>query len=134
MNLAPLTLALLCLLPIDSSADVSRETCDRIEVNHLFDERGQPVFSQVLFWDWDRAAGRHQLRDWRLLKSVDQVPCRDFHAGGVVTLWRDGVQWREIRAPFARETWTQHDPELLEREILPRERRRELWQPLPAEP
>ncbi len=41
-------------------------------------------------------------------------------------IWNDGEILRHIRAASFRETWTQHDPELLEREYLPKEERREL--------
>ena len=41
-------------------------------------------------------------------------------------MWQDGEQIRHIHSKSIRETWTQYDPELVEREYLPKERRREL--------
>ena len=41
-------------------------------------------------------------------------------------MWHDGEQIRQIRSKSIRETWTQYDPELVEREYLPKERRKEL--------
>jgi hypothetical protein len=41
-------------------------------------------------------------------------------------MWQDGEQIRHIYSKSIRETWTQYDPELVEREYLPKERRKEL--------
>jgi hypothetical protein len=41
-------------------------------------------------------------------------------------MWQDGEQIRHIRSKSIRETWTQYDPELVEREFLPKEKRKEL--------
>jgi len=41
-------------------------------------------------------------------------------------MWQDGEQIRHLRSKSIRETWTQYDPELIEREYLPKERRKEL--------
>jgi len=41
-------------------------------------------------------------------------------------MWQDGEQIRYIHSKSIRETWTQYDPELVEREYLPKERRKEL--------
>ena len=50
--------------------------------------------------------------------------------GGYVALWQDcgqgGEILRRVHSQSIRETWTQHDPELVEREYLPKERRKEL--------
>jgi len=41
-------------------------------------------------------------------------------------MWHDGEQLRNVHSRSIRETWTQYDPELVEREYLPKERRKEL--------
>lgn len=45
---------------------------------------------------------------------------------GYSATWHDGELLRVIEAASFRETWTQYDPELVERDYLPKERRREL--------
>lgn len=102
------------------------ERCDVMELNHFYDEQGRLVFDQVVFYDWSPRDERHQVRAWRLFKSRDQVPRRDWSGGGYVAVWFDGELLRRVRAQSCCETWTQFDPELVEREKLPKERRLEL--------
>jgi hypothetical protein len=99
---------------------------DVIEVNHFYDEHGKLVFDQLLFFDWSPRQSRYNVRAWRLMKSSSQAPQRDHKRGDYSVTWFDGDALREIRAVTVRETWTQYDPELAEREFLPKERRREL--------
>jgi hypothetical protein len=106
--------------------DVARESVDLIELNHFYDEHGRLVFDQVIFYDWSAADARYNVRAWRLVKNPAQLPQRDWTAGGYSAMWQDGDQLRHIRSKSIRETWTQYDPELVEREYLPKERRKEL--------
>jgi hypothetical protein len=99
---------------------------DVVEINHFYDEHGKLVFDQVLYFDWSPAQSRYNVRAWRLLKSPAQVPQKDWQRGDYVATFYDGDVLREVRATSVRETWTQYDPELVEREFLPKERRREL--------
>jgi hypothetical protein len=66
------------------------------------------------------------VRAWRLVKNPAQLPQRDWQDGGYVAVWHDGEVLRHVHAESMRETWTQYDPELIEREFLPKEQRREL--------
>ena len=99
---------------------------DLVEVNHFYDEHGKRVFDQVIYYDWCAEAGRYNVRAWRLLKTQDQVPLKNWQRGDYVAVWHDGEILREVRSRSIRETWTQYDPELVEREFLPKEQRREL--------
>jgi hypothetical protein len=73
---------------------------------------------------------RFQVRAWRLVKHPNQIPLPDHRNGGYSVLWHDGETERCIHAKSFRETWTQvgigGDPELVEREYLPKEKRKEL--------
>lgn len=125
---------ILALLTVGISPveDVPRERVDLIEVNHFHDELGRLVFDQVIFYEWSPEAGRHQVRAWRLLKNASQRPRKDFVSGDYVATWHDGDLYRQVRSPAIRESWTQYDPELVEREFLPKERRVELVKVTPA--
>jgi len=102
------------------------ETCDLIELNWFYDERGKLVFQQTIFYDWSERESRYNVRDWRLVKTTAQLPQRDWSSGGYSAMWQDGEQFRHVRSQSFRETWTQYDPELAEREFLPKEKRKEL--------
>ena len=115
--------AAVCINPIEH---VAQDRVDLVEVNHFYDEQGKLVFDQIIFYDWSEADGRYNVRAWRLLKSNAQVPYRNWRQGDFVAVWHDGDILRKVQATSFRESWTQYDPELVEREYLPKERRREL--------
>lgn len=125
MGAARMTWLVLLLAHASPEAAVARDRVDLVEVNHFYDDNGRLVFDQVLFYDWCDEAGRFQVRAWRLLKLRSQWPVRDAR-GGYTCTWHDGEKLRHVRAAAFRETWGQHDPELIERAALPREHRREL--------
>ena len=111
------------------SAKVSEERVDLIEINHFHDDQGRPVFDQIIFYDWSPADQRYQIRDWRLLKNANQVPLRSTSDGDYVAVWNDFKSrdaLRKTQAKLVRESWTQYDPELVEREFLPEGKRRKL--------
>ncbi len=116
----------LCVLTVGSNpvSDIVSEKVDLIEINHCYDENGQLVFDQLLFYDWSPAKARYDVRDWRLIKSPVQVPHRNRETGGFVVIWRDGTTMRRIHAESIRETWTQHDPEITEQQFLAKSMRR----------
>jgi hypothetical protein len=117
--------------------DVPCDRVDLIEVNHFHDEQGRLVFDQVIFYEWSPEKGRHQVQAWRLLKNANQKPRRDYKTGEYVASWLDGETIREVRAATVRESWTQYDPELVEREYLAKEKRKDLAKvrtPLPRRP
>lgn len=119
--MATLLIILAALLPTD---DVVRERVDMIEVNRFYDDQGRLVFDQLLFYEWD--GERHQLHAWRMIKTDNQIP--EYSHGRKVwsATFKDGDVLRRIDAGYTRETITQYDPELSEREHLPKEKRREL--------
>ncbi len=121
---APLLLATLSLTPSDN---VVFEHVDLIEINHYYDDKGQHVFDQLIFYDWSPQSCRFDIRDWRLLKSPAQIPVRNWHRGDYEATWHDGNKLRKVQADAVRETWTQYDPELAQRTALPKEKRRELF-------
>jgi hypothetical protein len=116
----------LALMGLSPPEYVVTDRVDVIEINHFYDEHGKLVFDQILYYEWSAAQSRYNVRAWRLLKSPAQVPQRDWQRGDFVARFYDGDALREVRAATMRESWTQYDPELIEREYLPKEQRREL--------
>mgnify|MGYP001599711530 CR=1 FL=1 len=119
----PLVFLLLSTIPQE---DVVRDRVDLIEVNHFYDEHGRLVFDQAIFYDWCDCHERHQVRAWRLVKCESQLPQRDWERGGYTVAWLDGEVLRRVRADSIRESWTQYDPEFVEREVLCKDKRRGL--------
>ena len=114
----------LSLNPIE---DVVFDRVDLVEVNHYYDDKGRHVLDQVIFYDWSATTGRYQVRDWRMLKRRAQIPRRNWRLGHYMSIWHDPLGedvMRRIHAINMHETWTQYDPEIIERDHLPKEKRR----------
>jgi hypothetical protein len=129
VTVSPLSTAAVLLLSavaLDSHAGITADRVDLVELNHFYDEQGRLVFDQLIFYDWFPDDARYQVRAWRLIKSPSQVPQRNLNGPGYHCMWQDGDLLRRVHATTMRETWTQYDPELTEREYLPKERRRDL--------
>jgi hypothetical protein len=100
---------------------------DLAVINHVFDEEGRVALDQIIYYDWSSREGRFQVRDWRLLKHPAQIPLRNWRSNNYVAVWQDPNQkdvLRRVHAKILCETWTAFDPELLERDYLPQEKRR----------
>jgi hypothetical protein len=116
----------LLLLGLVPTTPVVDDTADVIEVNRYFDQDGNQVFVQLIFWDWLNDEGAYRVFAWRMVKSAEQLPVHDWLRGGFATHFLDQGVLRGVRATSARDTWTQYDPELLDRQFLPPHRRRGL--------
>ena len=120
--------ALFLSISIVSAQDASiiKDVVDLVEINHYHDARGEHVFDQLIFYDWSNQTRRFQVRAWRLIKTESQLPRRDYRLGNWLVRWHDDGVLREVISASRRETWTQYDPELVERENLPQEQRLDL--------
>ena len=119
----------LLLLSVVPYNDVARERVDVLEVNHFYDEQGRLVFDQLIGYDWSPDEARDQIRDWRLIKHQSWVPVYNHRTKYHEVMTMDGELIRVIRATMIRESWTQYDPELLERDFLPKEHRKLFYTP-----
>ena len=113
-----------CIVPIPDT--VLRDHCDCIDDNFLYDENGRLVFQQQIFLDFDSGSGTESIVDWRLVKNPEQTVQRDYGSGGFVLRWADGELLREVRSNSWRQSWYQHDYEVISRDVLPKEQRRGL--------
>ncbi len=100
---------------------------DLVELNHFLDEHGREVFRQVVFFDWSRRHRQFEVRAWRLIKHDAQLPRRVPGTNTYIVRWQDKSISREVRAKSLRETWSQHDPERVNRALVPENERRPLW-------
>ncbi len=101
------------------------DSFDKVELNHFYDYEGKHVFDQIIWYDWD-IHNRHTICAWRLVKNSDVVPTLNRESGLYQSLFIDNDILRTVTAKYYSETWTQYDPELVDREFLPKEKRREL--------
>lgn len=127
---------LLLLASLQPYTPVIEDRVDLIEVNHLYTENGVLSFDQLIFYEWSDHFCRYNVVDWRMLKRQSQNPVRDGRGWRVT--WIENVPgdykssyeakplFRSVKAKSIRETWTQIDPEITERDILSKDLRREL--------
>lgn len=125
---------LVSVATLNPAENVVLDRVDLMEVNHFYDEHGRLVFDQIIFYDWSAADSHYHVRAWRLLKNPAQMPARNWQQGDFVAVWHDGEVLRKVRSETVRESWTQYDPELLEREFLPKDQRRDLRKLVVAKP
>lgn len=116
-------LFVIAILAVVPQGNVAYDQVDVVEINHYYDSKGHLVFDQVVYYDFDFATARHQTRDWRLKKSEWQVPQKNWRTGKHVARWLDNGTRRTVEANEVRETWTNFDPEIVERDYVPREKR-----------
>jgi hypothetical protein len=126
---------LLLLLAIVPQPDgIYRDTVDVIEVNHLyFDDDARWMMDQIIFRRWN--GERFEVVDVYRKAVVAGYPERDWRNGGYRLTWTEKQAIRDVRAIGIRETWTlaSDDPEKLDREILPIEKRQQ-FQKIPDPP
>jgi hypothetical protein len=121
----------LCLASVQRNPveEVALDRVDLIELNHFYDEQGRLVLDQLIFYDWSPVDSRYHVRAWRLLRTPAQIPLRNWRDRNFVAIWHDCKDrdvLREVHARMLRETWTAYDPELVEREFVPQDKRRDL--------
>lgn len=106
-----ISILLILILPISHEP----VTCDQIELNRVYNDDGQLWLEQVIFWRWEPAVG-WACEGWRRL---DHGRLRKTPRG-----WRWEEPGRCVEARVMRQSWTQYDRELVNRDEWPVERRR----------
>lgn len=94
------------------------EHCDQVEVNHYHDCNGREAFTQIIFWKWYQDDQEYHVREWKLQDAKESI---EIIRGRVVTVrFRDQTEKidRVIIAECFKESWTQVDPERLDKETL----------------
>ncbi len=115
--------------PGSGGSNVATQRVDLIELNHFIDKDGREIFRQVLFYDWSASHRRYVVRAWRLVKDDSLLPNRRWNPALYECLWHDDGLLRRVTAPAFRETWSQRDPERVNRQLLAEDARKPLLQP-----
>lgn len=120
----------------DAPPGITPDHCDVIEINHVYrvsvvndppaalHTKVDYVATYLLLWDWSP-----RKEDWVIVSWVRWNGRYPQHRSG--RLWfahfhDRGHVLRVVSAPCFRETWTDHDPEVLNQKVFPREERRGL--------
>lgn len=119
-----LALLLLAVVPLEDVAP--RDACALIECNQVV---GTDV-DQVIFWDRDDKYG-YVVAGWKLAKHCTPPRYDQAARHWELSVWDgfagNGGQRRIITAPAYRESQTWQDPEEVNRQVWPCDKRRPLW-------
>jgi hypothetical protein len=105
------------------AASTIDESVDLIELNHFHDEKGLPVYDQIIFYQWSDSQGKFHVRAWCLIEPKEVVsrrPILTSHDNRHHVRWFDNDQKidRHLSSSLYKETWTQTDPERANKKIL----------------
>ena len=118
-NLSLVSLTLVAgLLGSSQHSSALTDRVDLVEVNHFCDEYGKVIFNQLIFYDWCPETRRYQVRAWKPLRKSYQYPTRNWQKDCYTAVWYDKGIKRVVEAEVLRESWTQYDPELVERQYM----------------
>jgi hypothetical protein len=113
-----------CALALVSSKgnDIFEEYVDLIELNHFYDPRGVFVYDQVIFYERSPETGVFRVRAWCLVEDreiLNRRPIKNVQSQLYQVDWydHDNRLLRKIRSHIFRESWTQIDPERLNKQV-----------------
>lgn len=111
--------ALLLLISLSSSptiASVQERNFDVVEFNHYYDKDGQLIFDQLIFYRWD--GERFELIDCRTIRESGYYhnAIKSFTSSNNSILFISNDKLYKVRFGEFRETWTQEDPDVKDRE------------------
>jgi hypothetical protein len=112
---------LLTTVPYEAAVTDQFDVC---HLQHYYDNEARHVFSQLLWKRWNAYDGRYDVEAWRLVKQGEPQPLSGevlFHDNGVL---------RQVKHHRFTESWDQWDEELEQRQVLPKEYRKDLSKPL----
>lgn len=98
------------------------EFVDIIELHHGYDFRGNLAFKQLIFYRWSRYHRRFQIVDTVVVQKDSMLPKKNRN-GFYCCRWQADGAKRIVKSLTFRETKSQTDPEIREREYLPIHRR-----------
>jgi hypothetical protein len=99
------------------------ESVAAIELNHFYDQRGNNIYDQVIFYEKSPEDGRLRVRSWCLVddaKELNRRPVKNYNANTTEVDWydTDNKILRKISSRIFRESWTQIDPERENKKVL----------------
>jgi|TARA_Y100000296_G_C5050666_1_gene194658 hypothetical protein len=103
-----------CLAIPDDTVVV--DVCNVIERNNYYDDNGKKIFTQIVFWNFDRVSTRFVVLAWRYDEGQIRIEPRN---GKTRITWLDDDTMRCVIGGKFNETWTQYDPEVFDRQFTP---------------
>lgn len=116
------TAAWLLLLAIGSRQP--EMTVDMLELNHIYNLKGDYVFSQTIAWNIDPGSRKYHVAQWwPSSDSRELLPVKNALTGNWEIRVSIGRVSRKVKSPVYRESWTHIDPEWEDKQKHPLEDR-----------
>jgi hypothetical protein len=110
-------ITLLLALSITSRV-VLTDCVDLAEVNHFHGDDGKLVFTQLIFWDWCNTRKRYVVRQWQIVDDQSAYSAQRIGGTWKVRYFdREHQMIRIVTAKFFRSTFTDIDPERVDRDM-----------------
>ena len=103
------------------SSEGVTQRVDLIELNHFYDDLGRHGYDQVIFYEWSPDYRRYHVVAWSLIENnLDRLPKHDHDRDIYVVQWydRDARVHRKVWSKAYRETWSQTDPERVNKKLI----------------
>lgn len=120
-----LTIILIMSLP-STNDNIITDHVDLIEVNEYTIGEKKPL-KQLIFKNWSRQHKRYIIIDFRMVLSEDMLPVES--KGEYVSRWHELEYMMEVTSKYRCYTFTNKDPELIDRNITPEEDRMKIKAP-----
>ncbi len=113
---------LICAVSSHKGNRSTDEHVDLIELNHFYDQHGRLVYDQVIFYELTKDTLRFQVRAWCLVEdreSLNRRPTKNYQTELYQVDWYDTDQrlLRRISSRLFRESWSQVDPERVNKRL-----------------
>ena len=123
MSSSVLTQIILAVILLGSGRhNAPTDHVDLVEVNHY--ESGGHGYDQTIFYEWSEDYRRYHVVGWFLAEQLEHYPTQT--SDGYVCYRINVKKEYVIHAKHYRETWTDFDPERLNKKVFDEERRRGL--------
>lgn len=119
---------LLFISDIALKGNTYEEHIDLIELNHMYNPKGEAVFDQLIYWERQPNTGKFHVRAWKMFGQ--DVSLDTFEKVTVRYYDQDGGVYRILRSKLYRESWTQVDPERNDQKEWPEQMRVGLAKPI----
>lgn len=110
--------------------DTPTDYVDKLELNHYYSDIGKHVLTQLIGWEFHPHDPSQPMVVvfWKMVKQdkAHQFSPTRTASGGWEVLFHDGDRLRNVHGRKFQETWTQYDPEMRNRTVWPRDKRRKL--------
>lgn len=92
------------------------ERVDLIELNHFYDDRGKPVFTQYIIYEWNDGHAEYHVRNFLMEEKI--LFFKNHFAGLYTIILPETRVQVKITSQNFKESWTQIDPERINKKKL----------------